>query len=94
MIWTDNIKDLKKYVSSIDNLTSVPDAYSIIIAPVFGHRDSAHEEPDLVGIVQLINKADHKISAHDIVSFTLICYFLEKSTIYNCVTGKKCLKCS
>lgn len=62
---------LKKFIPSLDNLSGVHDVYSILVAPIFGHRkdDSASKDGNnIVGVLQLINKIDNKITPSDIVS--------------------------
>ena len=37
IVWTNEIKSLKKYVENIDNLSKTEDVKSILVAPIFGH---------------------------------------------------------
>lgn len=79
-MYYDKISDLKKLIPSVDNLSPVFEVYSILVAPIFGHRKSGEIHADntlwgpdktdnnVTGILQLINKVDGKITENDIVS--------------------------
>jgi hypothetical protein len=52
----------------MDNITKCRSAYSILIAPIYGHNSSEDGSNNIVGILQLVNKNDGKITPYDMVS--------------------------
>jgi hypothetical protein len=59
------------YIQSIDNLSNnVRDVNSIMVVPVYGHKDKDYEGRKPIAILQFLNKLDFKqISEYDLVSF-------------------------
>jgi hypothetical protein len=54
-IYGDHVKGLTGFVPSIDNLSGIQDVVSLMVAPIFANND---DPKSLVGVLQLINKAD------------------------------------
>ena len=70
LVAASDIKTLPQFISNLDNLcTNVVQATSLAIVPIFGHQKNDGSK-NLIGILQLVNKNDGDISAHDIVSNT------------------------
>ena len=68
-MYVNDMQEVKKFIPSIDNLSTVQVVNNIMIVPLFGTPDIETGAQDVVGILQLINKRDHLITEHDIVSW-------------------------
>ena len=73
LAWTNDMKSMPEFQSSIDNLgKSSAEVRNIICAPLFGHRQAHELESDPkvpIAVLQLINKQHHKpIIEYDLVS--------------------------
>lgn len=66
IIYADSIKTLKRFVPSVDNVSKQQQVFSILVAPVVGHKDFKSDNPSVVGVLQMINKCDGRISDYDI----------------------------
>lgn len=60
------MKEMKKFIPSIDNLSSVQKVKSIMVVPLYGTADLVTGEKPVTGILQLINKIDKVIDEHDV----------------------------
>lgn len=70
-MYDSNIKLLKSFIPSLDNqCKEVKDVTSLMVAPIHGHVN-LDGSPNLVAILQLVNKLDGIITDHDVVSFKL-----------------------
>ena len=58
IVYSNSIKSLKKFVPSVDNVSQQQQVFSILIAPIIGHKDYKTDNPSVVGVLQLINKCD------------------------------------
>ena len=72
IVYTNNMKSLSVFLPSIDNLSNnVEDVRSILVLPIFGHREKDDPNVKPIAVFQFVNKCDFKnISEYDIVSIT------------------------
>ncbi len=74
VIHESDVRKQKLFMPSLDNTCrDVKDVNSIMIAPIFGHNN-LDGSPNLVAIMQMVNKIDGIITDHDVVSTKRMCF--------------------
>ncbi len=76
VIYESDVRKQKLFMPSLDNTCrDVKDVNSIMIAPIFGHNN-LDGSPNLVAIMQMVNKIDGIITDHDVVSTKRMYFFI------------------